>query len=281
MLSSEDVKDDLDDFIYQAAGHQYINGFRTFLKCNDGTLLKIFQDGNRGHREMEFYSEIFSANHDSDQTASALRHFMPTYFGTVTIKNDKNSQPYMKISDVTSKFKRPCVIDLKIGRRTYDPLATEAKRARAVDKYPLQDQIGFRIDGMKVYNSDTGNYDDYDKIFGRKLDDDTIVNGLSLFYPKEEGWKISLIDNTILRLQALLQWFNSQSRWLFFSSSLLIVYDSDKDSSNEVDIKLVDFTHTYESAVVMNDTNANCTDNNTIYGLNSLLKKLNELKVRC
>ncbi|EDV26035.1 uncharacterized protein TRIADDRAFT_55735 [Trichoplax adhaerens] len=172
----KDVKDDLDDFIYQAAGHQYINGFRTFLKCNDGTLLKIFQDGNRGHREMEFYSEIFSANHDSDQTASALRHFMPTYFGTVTIKNDKNSQPYMKISDVTSKFKRPCVIDLKIGRRTYDPLATEAKRARAVDKYPLQDQIGFRIDGMKVYNSDTGNYDDYDKIFGRKLDDDTIVN---------------------------------------------------------------------------------------------------------
>lgn len=56
----------------------------------------------------------------------------------------------MKISDITSKFMKPCVIDLKIGRRTYDHLATEAKRIRAIDKYPLQDQIGFRIDGMKV-----------------------------------------------------------------------------------------------------------------------------------
>lgn len=59
-------------------------------------MLKIFQDSNRGHHEMEFYQSIFSTKQElgqvPDQAAYALRQFIPKYFGTVAMKNDKKSR---------------------------------------------------------------------------------------------------------------------------------------------------------------------------------------------
>lgn len=91
-----------------------------------------------------------------------------------------------------------------------------------------------------------------------------------------------LIDKSILKLEALIQWFNNQSKWIFSSSSLLIVYDGDLTANNEMELKMIDFTHVYESKIVhksIQDSDANFKDENTIYGLNSLLNNLKQLRL--
>ena len=54
-----------------------------------------------------------------------------------------------------TKFHKPCIMDVKIGRRVWDDLADPVKIDREKKKYPFQDIIGFRISGMRV--SEVGN----------------------------------------------------------------------------------------------------------------------------
>ena len=56
--------------------------------------------------------------------------------------------PYIVLDDMTSGFKAPCVMDLKMGKRSYDEDATPEKVAREIQKYPQQNIIGFRFAGM-------------------------------------------------------------------------------------------------------------------------------------
>lgn len=56
----------------------------------------------------------------------------------------------MQLEDVTAKFRRPCVTDIKIGAQTHDPTASQEKIAYEKRKCPQAAQIGFRLLGMKV-----------------------------------------------------------------------------------------------------------------------------------
>lgn len=57
---------------------------------------------------------------------------------------------YMRLEDITSKFRKPCVMDLKLGRRVWDDSASQDKIDREMKKYPIQETVGFRIIGMRV-----------------------------------------------------------------------------------------------------------------------------------
>lgn len=45
----------------------------------------------------------------------------------------------------------PCVMDIKMGRVTYDPNASVAKRESESIKYPEQKTFGFRLLGYRVH----------------------------------------------------------------------------------------------------------------------------------
>ena len=59
---------------------------------------------------------------------------------------------YLQLEDVTSKYKKPCVIDIKIGKITYDPDASEEKKRKESTKYPPLQKIGFQLRGFRVRN---------------------------------------------------------------------------------------------------------------------------------
>lgn len=48
------------------------------------------------------------------------------------------------------QFKKPCILDLKMGTQTYPEGATPEKIAREEAKYPPQKEIGFRFVGLTV-----------------------------------------------------------------------------------------------------------------------------------
>ncbi len=54
------------------------------------------------------------------------------------------------MENLVAGFEHPCIMDMKIGKITYDPFATPDKIHRETIRYDHQSQLGFRISGIKV-----------------------------------------------------------------------------------------------------------------------------------
>lgn len=68
----------------------------------------------------------------------------------ITMSAPLISDLYLKLEDVTRRFRKPCIMDVKLGQRSYDPFASQEKREQQIRKYPLMEEIGFLVLGMRV-----------------------------------------------------------------------------------------------------------------------------------
>ena len=57
---------------------------------------------------------------------------------------------YLKMDNLVSDLEKPCIMDLKIGKKTFDPFAAADKVQRELIRYKYQAQLGFRLTGFKV-----------------------------------------------------------------------------------------------------------------------------------
>jgi len=117
-------------------------------------------------------------------------------------------------------------MDLKVGRKTFDPFAPPDKVQRELIRYKYQAQLGFRITGFKVYKAKIGRTELFDRFHCKCIKPDNVVETFIQFfdledYPERKG----LVDILIQKLQLLLKWFEKQTRFKFFRTSLLISYD--------------------------------------------------------
>ena len=64
---------------------------------------------------------------------------------------------------MASRFRKPCILDVKVGRRVWDDFAERDKIEREKKKYPPQEILGFRIIGMRV--SENVLYQQIDDVF--------------------------------------------------------------------------------------------------------------------
>ena len=176
------------------------------------------------------------------------------YFGVVKLsenKFDSTAQSYLILTDATSSFRKPCVMDLKMGQKTFEPDALPAKRAREIKKYPLQYKLGFRIVGMRTFDPETLEYHSYDKKFGRSLTSQKLVHeAFRKFFPlleSREGSKktTNIIAGILEVLKDLKEWLEENRSFVFFSSSLLLVFEGENvvSSSCKYSVKMIDFAH--------------------------------------
>lgn len=228
--------------------------------------------------------------------------YCPCY-GTNRSAKDKCSmdydlEDYLCLEDLHAHCLEPCILDIKIGRITYDPMATQQKIDEQTNKYPMLRDYGFRILGMKTGLETRG------KEYGKRLESQEQLSGAfeSFFNPlKSSEQKVTVIGKMLDRLERLLEWFetknNNQLR--FFSSSLLFVYDSRVSSPNDdkansdtaserlarsVRVTMIDFAHVFHSHNAPEGPSRSgsgtsiCTsgslnkDDNYLYGLRRLVK---------
>nr|XP_046224578.1 inositol polyphosphate multikinase-like isoform X1 [Oncorhynchus gorbuscha] len=208
---------------HQVAGHKYGVDKVGILQHPDGTVLKQLQPPPRGPREMQFYSKIY-AEDCGDPCLLDLQRHLPKYFGTWSSPESPN-ELYLKLEDVTLRFQKPCIMDVKIGQKSYDPYASQEKRDQQIKKYPLMEEIGFLLLGMRVYKVNSDEYHSYDQHYGRGLLKDTIKDGLSKFFSNGRSLRKDAIAASILKVQNILRWFEGQSQLTFYASSLLFVYE--------------------------------------------------------
>lgn len=136
----------------QVAGHVYGDNLSTGMlrHTESGDILKLVKE-ERFKREWDFYREIFEDDNQDDKAKVLLRPLLPAYKGVFQLPN---GDLFMRLGDVAfyglNSSRPPSVMDIKIGRTTFGPDATEKKKADEKKKYRFQEELGFRVLGMMV-----------------------------------------------------------------------------------------------------------------------------------
>ena len=208
-------------FKHQVAGHTT----HVMLKHKD-MVLKPLNKHNLFLHEVEFYETMAS---NESHSAQFPHQFIAKYHGVILGENSCGKiTPYLALEDVSRNYKRPCMMDIKMGRQTFEPSASLDKKMREKIKYKYQEQIGFRICGFKVYDSLAQSYHRVGKKFGRSLTPDLVSHGLAAFFYNGMGHlRLDVLEKLVQKLELLLQWLLKQNKWHFYCSSLLITYDAE------------------------------------------------------
>eukprot|EP00041_Stephanoeca_diplocostata_P007962 m.114006 g.114006 ORF g.114006 m.114006 type:complete len:379 (-) comp17114_c0_seq1:161-1297(-) len=192
------------------------------------------------------------------------------------------------LENLTRKFNKPCVLDLKIGTRSYADDASPQKRAKHIEKVSstTSSSLGFRVCGMQVYNRKSQRYFYQDKYHGRSLTPETVPAALESFFtlntgnkPRSSAYVASVVRSFLKKLKELEAIIADQKGLRFYSSSLLLLYDGAWKSDSGVpivDVRVIDFAgatfYSLDSAV--RDAGAICAspDEGFLLGLRNLQK---------
>lgn len=134
------------------------------MLAKPGVVLKELQPEARGARELAFYRHVHLGESldgvpGIGALVASLRRLIPAYVGVADHSGDMlgpdacwagASVRYLVLRDLTSRFRRPCVADLKMGSRTFPPCAPPEKQARELAKYAWQQELGFRFVDFRV-----------------------------------------------------------------------------------------------------------------------------------
>ncbi|KAL0256345.1 hypothetical protein SLS55_008739 [Diplodia seriata] len=161
------------------------------------------------------------------------------------------------LENVAAGFRKPNILDLKLGARLYDDGTAEAKAAR-LDKVASEttsSSLGFRIAGMRVWQGEgeearkgsdenavfdeASRYKTFNKLYGRVFDAENVVDGFrEYFLVPGAGHSAHTAKPIVARLlkdvkgvQAALE--AEESR--MYSASLLFVYEGDAAAAKEAE----------------------------------------------
>ncbi|KAF8770065.1 Inositol polyphosphate multikinase like protein [Argiope bruennichi] len=224
---SDNLPDEVELFPYQVAGHKHGKGRLGLgiLKHKNGQILKpLFEDNGRAEKELSFYDSVYK-NSSADPLLEELKYFLPIFYGTKNIYISGKDIKYLCLEDACGAFQNPSLLDLKIGRITYDEGASKEKIGEQKAKFLHGEASGVRIVGMKVYDEETQIYFAPDKMIFRQLTPDGVASSLKLYFTKDRFINSLLLCGFIHKLSQLKSWFSRQRKFKFIGSSILFVYE--------------------------------------------------------
>lgn len=270
---------------HQVAGHTASAGKLGPLIDESGRFYKPLQDGDRGSKEVSFYTSFSSNTRIPDH----VRKFFPVFHGTQILEASDGSglQPHLVLQDLVAGKRNPSIIDIKIGSRTWYPQATDeyVQKCMKKDRATTSLMLGFRIAGLQMYeNNESGFWKPERKIVQSFTPDDVRLllrkfvssNSSSdskavpdcCFAPGVYGGSAGILAQ-LLELKA---WFEDQTMYHFNSCSILMLYEKEavlNGKSSSAEIKLIDFAHVMEGKGVI--------DHNFLGGLCSFIKFVSEI----
>lgn len=149
------------------------------------------------------------------------------------------------LANVAHGYKKPNILDVKLGARLWADDAPLAKRAKLdkVAEETTSGPLGFRIAGMKTYQGTPENchngvgpdgYKLFDKTYGRTFTVDNIDDGFGEYFllAKEERAKgpVRKVIRRFIDDLKLMQEVFEKSESRMYSASLLFVYEGDRQA---------------------------------------------------
>ncbi|KAL1395743.1 hypothetical protein pipiens_011030 [Culex pipiens pipiens] len=212
----------------QVAGHTFEQGtdiLGLLKNLDDGSILKPAGKVLCGVREIKFYETIQAATTEKDLVP--LKEFIPGYKGHLKLPIDGKPVEFIKLTDLTHGMLEPCIMDVKIGCRTWDPLATPEKRKAEESKYQAcKRNLGMCIPGFQVYSIVNGRRMRYGKEYGKKLTEVTVKDAFRKFLNADSGLCRQLLMQFLSDLWNIQKWARTQTTYRLYSSSVLLVYDA-------------------------------------------------------
>ncbi|KAL3982048.1 Inositol polyphosphate kinase family protein [Acanthocheilonema viteae] len=227
------------------------------------TLLKPVQEGVRGVCEVAFYNSLKRQNDEND-VLTEFASFVPKFYGLKTLRAEEKELELIVMEDLACHYKCPCIMDIKMGRVTYDPCATKAKRLAEAVKYPEQETLGFRLTGYRIHSDcDKNDLRVRDKQWGRSRNLENIVDAFREFFSGRIIGKSYVAIQALEQLYKLRKWFSSQRVYHFYASSILLAYEGSVERSPNVLVKVIDFSHVFPANGAIDD--------NYLFGLNNVI----------
>jgi hypothetical protein len=236
--------------VFQAGGH----GKLSKDPGQEGAIRKVANEA-----EVVFYQTL---NGDDPQLVTIpdhIRSFFPKFYGV----SDKK---YIVLQDLTHGVKRACVMDIKMGTKTFTSDSNVLKQwmLEHKDHKTTTSTLGFRVTGFRSFKRPSNEYDVKGKPWGMALTPEDITENLVTFFHDGEKVRTDVIKKYIDRLEVLFPWYSEQNIIKIYSSSLLFVYDSEGDVSL-ADVHMIDFAH------VKRIEDPNGRDHGYIAGLRNLI----------
>ena len=154
---------------------------------------------------------------------------------------------------------RPCVMDIKLGRITWPPTETKAKIASKSKKgAACKIPYGFMLQGMVLQT--TEGVKSLTKKDADPIDATTVYTILENFLGDKTDETVGLAQSFQTKLKDFERFFETQTAFHNFSSSLLCVYDHGVPSSAKV--HMIDFAHSYPGNGKIDD--------NVLFGLTNV-----------
>lgn len=232
-----------------------------------GPVSMLFEGGlvkkPSGTQEIEFYK------------TAPQSPLIPTFHGTETksvrvSETETKSVEYIVLSDITSKFSKPCVLDVKMGKNTWFAGCTESKKKHCeeIDQSTTSSIFGFKLTGMRTKDPVTGEDHDYprDVAWHMKTDVELLEVFREFFSCCPQNNIKSTVQFFCDRIVAAAELVKSE-RLELRSSSLLFVYDADPCSGKTPEVVMIDFAHTRRLDI-------GCIDEGYIFGCNELSRIL-------
>jgi len=234
--------------------------------------------------EHEFYETA------AETLPDILLSYIPCYKGVVEIENGKTKclehklkiRPkglYIVLEDITSKFKKPSIMDLKMGTRQYSDTMNSDKigRKKIRSLSTTSHNLGLRVAAIRSYNTSIpGQCYKMNKMMGRTLTTDTIFDAFRMFFTDGKKTRYQAISSFLQKLYNITNSIE-QANIRFYCCSLLLVYESDVTATQKIDIRIIDFAE-YQ-ACDSDGEKYRGPDNGFLLGLNTLAKILLALQM--